>query len=121
MSIGVVYVESDRQMHQVMDKILKGQGHTLRCFDCALEALNDPQTLMAYVIMIDLDMPNIDLDHYRRRFKNHSIALVTGREVSAAECEQYAKKGLGPIFKKPLDRLELCAFIQKTFDQVKAA
>lgn len=97
----IVYIESDTHLHKVMNQIFKANGKELRCFDCPVSALNDPRTSKASLIILDADIPNLDLEKFKTRFKNITLAFVS----------KDRKWGLS----KPIDRKEIEELISKVF------
>lgn len=103
----IVYIESDRHLHMVMNQIVKANGKELRCFDCPERALQDPHTKGSSLIIIDADIPGLNLEKLKTSFRNIPLALIS-------------RDGTQEL-SRPIDRREIEELISKVFSQKKAA
>ncbi len=109
-NIRVLIVEDDPMVGEMVQGMLEDIGYNVigRGVD-GLQAIEMAQTLRPYVILMDLQMPNMDGIEAARQINNrHPIPVValTDYETSAL-IEQASEAGVGAYLVKPSDAHEI--------------
>ena len=116
MSATILVLEDNEAMGRLIRRRLKAAGHRVRVFahaGTALDEIDDGATFDLY--LLDVTMPVGELHGLalsrmiKTRFHDARIIFVTGDPdlVSASD------RGLGPVFAKPIDFIELLKEIER--------
>jgi DNA-binding NtrC family response regulator len=116
MSATILVLEDNESMGRLIRRRLKAAGHRVRVFahaGTALDEIDDGATFDLY--LLDVTMPVGELHGLalsrmiKTRFHDARIIFVTGDPdlVSASD------RGLGPVFAKPIDFIELLKEIER--------
>lgn len=116
----ILVIENDPSMLKLTAAILRGGGHQVSIASSAEQALTTLQTLQTDVILVDLKLPGLDGLGLARRIREE-YSLETRRAVvlamtafSGADVERAAREaGCAGFLRKPFERVELLAFVEK--------
>jgi len=119
----ILHIDDDSDIRTIVKMSLESLGgyEVISCNSCDT-ALKELEMQIPDFILIDVMMPEVDgpetLNTIRKqdKFKNIPVAFMTAK-IMDSEIERLRQRDINGIIKKPFDPSELCAQIQKIWDE----
>ena len=110
--VRVLVVEDDQEIAQVLQRALRLEGYDVKLTDDGAQALDDTQTFLPDLIVLDLGLPGLDGIEVARQLRRDEddtpILMLTARDALDSRVEGL-DVGADDYLVKPFERQELLA------------
>lgn len=116
----ICLIDDNLSISGMLSKMLRLEGHEVEAVTDGRSGLSALENNSYDVVLLDIAMPEFSgidiLDGLNKsgKIKGHNIAVITASLITEAEVNHLRESGVKEILKKPVDREELFAFLERT-------
>ncbi|MFZ8922945.1 MAG: response regulator [Nitrosopumilaceae archaeon] len=115
----ILCVEDDLDIATLLDNTLSASGHHVSTCNDGLEAVSQIQSGEFNLIFLDLGIPELSGNEVIDRLANDdlldslNIVILSANDLTQGEQENFAKKGIKEILKKPVSLEKILQAVER--------
>ena len=115
----ILCVEDDTDIATLLDNVLSANGHFVTTCSDGVQAIEQIETEEYHLIFLDLGIPELSGNEVIDRLAKDgilerlNIVILSANDLTGAELEDFEKKGIKEILKKPVSLEKILEAVQK--------